>query len=290
MKSMTGYGKHEISENGIHVEVEIKSGNNRFFEPRIYLPKEYMQFEQDIRRKLNDSIKRGFVECRINVGDCQTVDIELDERRLISYWEIYKKAKNKVGYEADIPLYQIITDHDMIQTVQDEERKEQIRVIMLKTIENALLSLDNASTTEGEKMKLFFLKSIDKISSSLSNIEAYYPEYKQLQKKKLEEEIKEITSSNISSERIKSIISELALYIDKSNITEEIQRLYSHLDMFRTKSEQDECGKGLNFILQEMHREINTIGSKFGDTQAFENIIIIKEEIEKCREMVQNVR
>jgi uncharacterized protein (TIGR00255 family) len=287
---MTGYGKHEISKNDIHIEVEIKSGNNRFFEPRIYLPKEYMQFEQDIRSKLNDSIKRGFVECRINVSDNKTAHIEIDEQRLLSYWAIYEKAKKRVKTEAELPLYKIVTDHNLIQIIKHEERNDQIKRIILDTVDNALLDIDKASTSEGEKMKLFFLSSIEKISSSLSRIESLYPSYKEQQIKKIKQSIEEVTLNKMSDDRLDGIISELTLYIDKANITEEIERLYAHIGMFKSKSEQEECGKSLNFILQEMHREINTIGSKFGSSEAFEHIIIIKEEIEKCREMVQNVR
>jgi len=163
--------------------------------------------------------------------------------------------------------------------------------IVMGTLNEALSAHLKMAVTEGDSMKEYCLNSLSTMSSALNRIEEEFPIYKKEIFTKLKENIENLLGTFIKEEDHKKLLLETAIYVEKADVTEELIRLKNHIDKFSVLlEEKTELGKKLNFILQEMHREINTIGSKFNSTKVFDDIIFIKEEIEKCREIIQNVR
>jgi len=161
----------------------------------------------------------------------------------------------------------------------------------MKTLDEAITAHQKMALTEGDSMKEYCFNSLSTMSSALNKIETEFPKYKKEIYSRLKDNIEELLGAFTKEEDHKKLLLETAIYVEKADITEEIVRLNNHIDKFSALlEEKTELGKKLNFILQEMHREINTIGSKFNSTKVFDDIILIKEEIEKCREIIQNVR
>lgn len=291
MKSMTGYGKASFATENIEIEVEIKSVNHRFFELRMYLPNELEALELNFRRLLNNTIKRGKIDFRIKLVDKRLPEIELDTLRLKAFWDIYKKAAQVVESQQE-PKLEIIANQNSIinlktASLEGTEIINKIDEIIAQAIEEH----QQMALNEGKHMHDFFVGSLNKIHSSLKIIEIEFPDFKTKVFNKLKNSLDDILKEHFNDDDYRRILAETAIYVEKADVTEEIVRLKNHLDKFQHKMNEEcaEKGKSLNFILQEMHREANTIGSKFNTPSVFSSILTIKEEVEKCREMVQNV-
>ena len=291
MKSMTGYGKVRYSDDDFEIDIEVKSVNGRFLDSRIKLSHELSFLEIDLKTLLKRRIKRGKVEININFQNKIIPELYLDEENLKAYWKIYNQAKKVLKAKSEIPLEQILSGYNVISIKTENLEKEKFKNLVLKIFEEALSEHQKMAMHEGKSMLHFFNSAIKKMSSSLSKIEKEFPKYKKEISEKLNNTLTTLLKQKLENDDYKRILLESAIYIEKADVTEEIVRIKHHLDKFEEKINQKntEIGKSINFILQEMQREINTIGSKFNFTSVFDEIISIKEEIEKCREIVQNV-
>lgn len=291
IKSMTGYGQASDQNEHFYAEMELRSVNNRFLDLKISLPRELNYLEQNIRYWLSQKIRRGKVEIRIKFKDLALPRLELDEERLKAYWSIYQQAKITLGSDQAIPLEKVISEKDVINIPEQDLEERELELFIHNLLNKVLAEHDNMALKEGFAMFEFLDQSLENCLSSLDKIEAFFPEYKSAVFKKLKGNIESVLESQIDQDALSRLLLEAALYTEKADITEEIIRLRDHFEKFRQrlKSDQPEAGKSLNFILQEMHREINTIGSKFNSVESYDYILQIKEEIEKCREIVQNV-
>lgn len=291
MKSMTGYGRAKYHDEIIDLEIEVKSVNSRFLDLRIKQP-HYLSFmEADISKQINKIIIRGKVDVYINLNLLNAPDLELNEDMVKAYWKLYNKAKEIVGTDAHLPFAKLLSEKDLIRIGKTEIDEDNMSEIVMTTLNEAIIAHQKMALIEGDSMKKYCLNSLLTISSALNKIEEEFPKYKKEIYLKLKDNIEELLGAFIKEEDHKKLLLETAIYVEKADITEEIVRLKNHIDKFNALlDEPTELGKKLNFILQEMHREINTIGSKFNSTNVFDEIILIKEEIEKCRELIQNVR
>ena len=290
MKSMTGYGKAKIQTNEMNCEIEIKSINGRFLDMRIYLPREISFFEYQIRKHIGQVLSRGTVEIRVNFADRREPALQLNETKLLKYFELVKQAQAILNIDEDISLEYLLNEPCIIESVNNLDEDEQLAELLNQTLQKAIEALELTLKAEASNIKETLKNSTNVMLETLDLIENEIQPFKEELYSLLKHRVTELLS-NFNAEMMEQrLIQELAIYIDKYDIQEEISRLKCHINTLLTTLEKEEdTGKTLNFILQEMQREANTLGSKFSTTRTFTYVLTLKEEIEKCREIVQNV-
>lgn len=288
---MTGYGRSRFADDAHEIEVEIKSVNSRFLDLKYRLPRELSFVESKLDGILNEKIKRGKIQVNINVKSKKGASLELNETNLKTYWELYSKAANILGVENDGTLSKILAEPEVIILQEENPEEPEFLNKLINTFESALDEHQKMAVQEGDSMRKYLIESSDMMLNSIQKLDEEFPKYKHEIHQKMQSNIETLLKEKLDNEALKRIMLEAAVYIEKADVTEELVRLKDHIGKFKTKVKQNdsEAGKSINFILQEMHREINTIGSKFNSTKIFDDVILIKEEIEKCRELIQNV-
>ena len=290
MKSMTGFGKATYSDERFDIEVEIKSLNHRFLDLRILLPREVQSLEMALREIVSKSIGRGKVDVRVSWRDNRMPEMNIDEDRLKAVWQLFERANTVLGQAQEIRLERVLDRPGVIREQTQDTGDDELLAAIRKPMEEALLRHGEMAKREGEAMQDFFVASLARIDSALSGVEMEFPEYRSDLFNKYKAQVMELMGGSLSEDEQRRLLVETALFVEKSDVNEEIVRLRDHIAKFRDKVfEKGQVGKSLNFILQEMQREANTIGSKFNAVKVFSEILAIKEEVEKCREMVQNV-
>lgn len=291
LKSMTGYGRSSYSNEELDIDIAIKSVNSRFLDVKFYMPKEIQFIENELKNLIKERITRAKVEVKIKYKDVNPPELMLDKPRFSAYYNVYREAAEIIGSKQDIPIDKILSEKDVIKIPEkDLENSDIIRNIS-NTMVEALNNHTEMSLKEGKSMALYLTKSLSECTSALHDIEELVPAHKDLLFSNLKGNMEELLKDKLSETEMKRVMLEVAVYVDKADITEEIVRLKDHILRLGKfiDVEKHEKGKKINFILQEMHREINTIGSKFCIIDSFDSILKIKEEIEKCREIIQNV-
>ncbi|MBW6514475.1 MAG: DUF1732 domain-containing protein [Candidatus Syntrophosphaera sp.] len=290
MKSMTGYGKAKLQQNDIDLEIEIKSINGRYLDLRLYLPREISFFEFTIRKRLSSALCRGTIEARASYTDHREPKIQLNKTKLLKYYEIVQKAREITDLADDITLEFLLNEPGIIESANNLDEDPDLNRLLNATLEQALLELDKSLSAEADNIRNTLRESTLKMMTALVEIEAELKPYKKELFEGMKSRTAELLKSNNSENLEQRLFQELALYIDRYDIHEELSRLRSHIDTLNsTMAKEGDTGKSLNFILQEMQREANTLGSKFSTSRTFPHILVLKEEVEKCREIVQNV-
>jgi len=289
MLSMTGFGKSVHTDDKYELEIEIKTVNSRFLDLHIKMPYELNFLELKMKSLVSSYIKRGKVDIYMNLQNKETPEYSINEQKLAAYKGILADIHKQVGNQGDIPLDTILAEDGIIEQKAKVD-SEKLERIILENLETALKEHQKVAKNEGDSMQEYLIESAEKISSSLSEIEKKFPAYKKQLYERLVENVDELLQEKLAEEDYRRILLETGVYVDKADVTEEIVRLQNHLQKFTACFSEKTVGKKLNFILQEMHRETNTIGSKFSIEETFEYILTMKEEIEKCREIVQNVQ
>lgn len=285
MKSMTGYGKAEFRDDRYEIFCDIRSVNHKYFNISITLPEHYIALEDRISKLVNEKIKRGKISLRYNILSKKKIDLKLNREYLASYKKILQETQKILELEGSFSLDMILENAIIENEIEDPELNE----IIFQITQKALVRHQNMAKNEGQAMFDYINNSYLKIKTAIANIKEKYPLYKSKIKNDMEFKIEELMRSKLQEEDYRRIMLEIAIYIDKADITEEIVRFLSHLDKFKKALEVPQAGKKLNFILQEMQRESKTISDKFKDESVFNDILMIKEELEKCREIIQNV-
>lgn len=290
MKSMTGFGSARLNENNIEIEIEIKSVNSRYLDLKTYLPRDLNFFESVIRAHIPQHLSRGSVELRLNVTDHRELSIKLDKLKLLKYKEIADAAADMIGDNNKVSIEYLLQEPGVLENTNNLKEDTVLAGMFIRTLDIALSKLIASQTIEAEQMKVVLKSSMDKISSSLSAVETLSSPFKQELYENMLTRVKELVGMYKLENLEQRIVQETAIYVDKYDIGEELSRLTGHIDtLIATLEKEGDCGKTLNFIIQEMQREANTLGSKFSTSKSFQHILVIKEEIEKCREIVQNV-
>lgn len=291
MKSMTGYGRSRLTDADHEIVVEIKSVNSRFLDLKYRLPRELSFLESKLDGILQQRIGRGKIQVDLSVKSKKGSTLELNERNLLDYWELYNKAAKLIGLENDGTLSKILTEPEVIILREDNPEDPEFQKKILNAFETALKEHQEMAVREGEAMRKYLLESCRMMDMAVKKIENEFPAYKIEVHDKMKKNIESLLKEKLDNEALKRIMLEVAFYVERADVTEELIRLQDHIAKFEKKvNENDkEAGKSINFILQEMQREINTIGSKFNSTNIFDEVILVKEEIEKCREIIQNV-
>ncbi|MEW8955301.1 YicC/YloC family endoribonuclease [Clostridium sp.] len=292
VKSMTGFGRGTSSEESSRsFSVELKSVNHRYLDISARMPKSMISLEEKIRKIINERLNRGKVDVFItykNYGDLHGEAV-LNEALADSYYKALKSIKDR--YEEvkdDISISLIGRFPDVIKIEEKEENMEEIWAELKFCLEDALYMLIEMREIEGEKLKEDIILKCDSIKNLVDKIEIKAPKVVKEYKIKLEERIKEL-SENITLDDNRISV-EVAFFADKASIDEEITRLNSHIIQVKDTLELNEpIGRKLDFIVQEMNREANTIASKSQDLEITNMVLNIKNHIEKIREQVQNL-
>lgn len=292
MKSMTGYGRAKYNEQDILLEIEIKSVNGRNLDLKVISPRELSFFEIEVRRRISRALHRGYIEVKINYQDHREPDIKLDKSRFTKYYHVIKEALELVDSEQSVPLEYLLAEPNMIQPGASLSEDSVLTKALNLTLDKAIAEVISSMETEGEQIRRVLQASAISMYKAIEAIEAEIAPFKEELLARLTQRINELLK-NINLDNLEQrLVQETAIYVDKYDVQEEISRLRHHLEKLEATLKidaDDEIGKRLNFIIQEMHREANTLGSKFSTTRTFSQIISLKEEIEKCREISLNV-
>ncbi|MGL5149673.1 MAG: YicC/YloC family endoribonuclease [Clostridium sp.] len=291
VKSMTSFGRGTSEEGSNRVySVEMKSVNHRYLDINIRMPKIMSSFEDKIRKMISNSLNRGKVDIFINYKSYnKNVGVaELNKELAASYITCLKELVNDFGVEDDITATIIGRFPDVINVVEKEENAEEVFNDIQPLIKEALKMMDEMRIAEGNELREDILIKLKSIEEYVNQVEVIADRVPKNYKRKLEERIKELTT-NVEIDHSR-IAMEVALFADKATVDEEITRLHSHVTQMReTLSLSEPIGRKLDFIVQEMNRETNTIGSKASDMEMTNIVINIKNLIEKIREQVQNI-
>jgi len=288
---MTGYGNAESTIDGRKYAVEIRSLNHRYLEVVLRLPGAISALETAIKRKIGSCFSRGRIEVaiRLDAADDAAVNkYELNLPLLRNYYNLLQQIKREFGIQEEITMEDLTKFKDIFVTSDDEPDLDSIMRNVDAVLGEAMVLLTEMRQKEGDLLLADLEERVNNIEMFLSAIEERAPMLVRNSKHRLMERIRELTEGiDIDEARVNQ---EIAILADKSDITEEIVRLTSHLSQFREMFKSDEAiGRKMDFLIQEMNREANTIGSKTGDLDISRNVIEIKSELSKLREQVQNI-
>jgi uncharacterized protein (TIGR00255 family) len=287
---MTGYGRGNAEENGRVFTIEIKSVNNRYLDINIRLPRQINSLEDKIRKHISSKISRGKIDVFINqekFGD-DDYKIKVDENIAKAYYDAYSLLIEKFNLKNDVSLPLLANSNDVITVDKKEDDLEAVWKLLLKALDDALNMFIEMRANEGIKLGKDIMQRCDLINAYVLKIETRAPEVVKDFREKISSRVADyLKDVGIDEARL---LNEVAFYSDKTSITEEIVRLKSHIEQFKEAFQSKEpVGKKFDFLVQEMNRETNTIGSKANDLYITGIVIDIKSEIEKIREQIQNI-
>ncbi len=295
IRSMTGFGRGEYSDEISKVTVEIRSVNHRYLDIYVKMPRRYSFAEETIKSAIKERLHRGKVEVSVsvdNIGKSDS-DIRLDKELAARYYNVLSELRDSFdfGEESRVSLSLLSKMPDVIVTTPAAEDEEAMAKRLLGATANALDDFCSMREAEGEKLAADLSARADTIQEIRDRIEKRAPEIEKEYAAKFKARVEEILGGvyEVPAERIAL---EAAIFADKANITEELVRLGSHISQLRKFLQSDgreAIGKKIDFLIQEMNREANTIGSKSNDGEITSSMLELKAEIEKVREQVQNI-
>lgn len=290
MKSMTGFGRGEYRSETLVIDVEIKSVNHRYRDFNIRLPRKYSAFEEKVRNLISEKVNRGRIDVFIKTEKFGSDDVSLcyDKDLAKEYYNILKEVgEDFPNVTDDITITTIARYPEVIKVQEAEIDLDEQWKFFEGAINEAVDTLVESRTAEGEALKKDFVKRIGIIGQQRELISKLSDEIPQNYAKELNENIEKYKIGVIDVDRIAT---EIALYAERVNITEELVRLSNHLKSFLSIIEKDDpIGRKLDFLLQEINREANTIASKSNSFEISTAVVEIKSELEKIREQVQNI-
>ena len=292
IKSMTGFGRSEYSDGKRNITCEIKSVNHRYSDITVKMPRRYSFAEDKIKQAVKSKLARGKVDVSINVENVTENDvvIKLNQLAAKQYYDNLKELKETFDLSGDIDLELLATMPDVLKAVPDVDDEEELTKAILIPVAEASANLEKMRAIEGARLAEDLINKGETIKSILDQIEERSPLVVKDYMEKLRARIAELLdgAAEIPEDRI---LTEAAIFADKCAIDEEITRLNSHLLQLKSilTGSEGTVGKKLDFLVQEMNREANTIGSKANDITITNHMLNIKAEIEKIREQVQNI-
>lgn len=292
IKSMTAFAKASASREALTVDLTVRSYNSRFLDFSVHLPEACQPFEEEIKKVMGRFHNRGRIEIRMNLtDDAEDQDLfEVDEIKARAYYKALKKVQDTLSLTADIPLDTILGSRQIIVAAKKELDEALLKAVICEAAEAAAKDLDRMRRMEGENLHKDLNGRLDSIENQMADIEAQAAAIPGIYKARLEERLSAIAATDADQIDPIRLAQEVAVLADKSDVSEEIVRIHSHLKMFREIMDDPESqGRKLNFLIQEFNREFNTIGSKAGNAQLAHGVVDLKSELEKIREQVQNI-
>lgn len=287
--SMTGYGTGSAQKDDITVSVEIRTVNHRFLDLHVRTPREYLFLEGEVQQMVRGALDRGRVDVNTSIQKTGSPEFLINASLVRSYIEASGKLKEEFNLQDPLDLKTLLGLPGVLQSGDSTPAESDTVVELVRTsVQNALESVLRMRHREGEALRLDMLQNLANIEKSIGRIQELSRNSSMEYLEKLRERIEQLLPhAGIDPQRVAQ---EAALIADKYDISEEVARLRSHLKQYQTLMDSKEkAGKKLDFLLQEMQREANTILSKSGNLDISHNAITIKTDIEKLREQVQNV-
>lgn len=290
LKSMTGYGRRETVTDGKKILVEIKSVNHRYSDYNIKVPRHLGYLEDKIRKCAADSVTRGKIDIYVNVDYFETLDkeITLNKELAKSYIDALYALRDEFKLKDDITVTSVARNSEIFKSERVEEDEEALWHNVKDVLDGALSDFIAMRAREGERIEKDLCERIDYMRTLAETVDKRSPETVREYSDRLYEKIKEVLDGREIDEG--RILTEVAIYADKVAVNEETVRLKSHFDEFDTIIRSGEpAGRRLDFLIQEINREVNTIGSKASDIEIAKTVVTLKGEIEKLREQIQNI-
>jgi len=289
--SMTGYGRGEFENENYKITAEMKTVNHRYCDIIIKMPKKLIALEERMKSLIKEKINRGRVEVYINYEEIIKNDYNIEPNFAVldQYHSALSSIKDKYDVKETISLGLLSKFPDALEITYEETDQEAVWIVMQESLNRALDSVSDMREIEGGKLKTDVINRVESIKTMLGSIEALVPDIVQNHKNKMTERIHELLDGEVEVDEDR-IIHEVAVYADKTSIAEEVTRLYSHFDQLNHFMEKGgSVGRKLDFLVQELNREVNTIGSKSPDIDISNYVIEMKSEVEKIREQIQNI-
>ena len=289
--SMTGYGRGVKENDQLSVTVEVKSVNHRFCDISVRIPKQFLMFEDSIKKIIQQYIHRGRVDVFVTIeGEGMvTRSLEVDWNLLEQYYYAFKKAQEKFAFKDELQLKEFMHVPDVFQVNEKEQHVEELEEMIVASTHTAVQSLIQMRKSEGQSTYTDFQKRLHNIQQTVDQLSSYSKKVVDKYRERLLKKVKEFLSETMEIDDSK-ILTEVALFADKSDINEELERIKSHISQFLETIESNEpVGRKLDFLIQEMNREVNTIGSKANDVEISQKVVDMKSELEKMKERVQNI-
>lgn len=290
LRSMTGFGRERAAFDEREILVEIRSVNHRFYEFTARTPRAYGYLDEKLKSLLGGKITRGKVEVSVYIYNKEGVNADITVNKEIAhgYLDALRAAAPELEVEDDLKLSDIMRLPDLFTVVKTQENEEQVWEQVKQTAERALEKFVEMREVEGVKMHDDIASRLGFIEQMVKSVEERSPKVNDLYREKLYAKLTELLKDrNIDDSRV---LTEAAIFSEKTAVDEETVRLHSHIAQFRTLINSSEpVGRKLDFLVQEMNREVNTTGSKCSDLEITKTVVDLKSEIEKIREQIQNV-
>lgn len=290
VKSMTGYGRARQTLNGRDITVEVRSVNNRYLDCTVKVPRTYIFAEDSVKARVQKAVSRGKVDVFITI-DAAAADetvVAVNEPLARGYYEALTRLKDMFSLEDGLNAVTLAKFPDVLTVTKAEEDLESVAADICAVLDEALAAYNAMRTVEGGKLREDIAGRADTIEAVVGKVEERSPQTVAAYREKLLARMQEVLQSTAVDES--RILTEAAIFADKIAVDEETVRLRSHLSQLRTMLESDQpIGRKLDFLIQEVNRECNTIGSKCNDLTIAQDVVNMKAEVEKIREQVQNI-
>ncbi len=289
-KSMTGYGRHEICDGGKKITVEIKSVNHRYSDYNIKVPRYYGYLEDKIREYVSKYVARGKIDIYVSIESYDEADKEITLNRELAknYIDVLKTLAADFDLKDDITVSSVARFSDIFNAERKEEDDEEIWRLVKNVLTPALDSFCEMRAREGKRLYNDMAARVEYMKTLAQKIDERSPKTVEEYRQKLYAKIKELLEDREIDEA--RVLTEVAIFADKVAVNEEIVRLCSHFEEFYNIAGKDEpSGRKLDFLIQEINREVNTTGSKANDIEIAKLVVELKAEIEKLREQMQNI-
>ena len=289
--SMTGFGRGEFKNDNYHFLVECKTINHKYCDINVRLPRKISFWEDKIRNYVKNFVKRGRVDLYIKLDliGSEDVNLKFDDKLATQYVNILKEIKEKFDLQDDISVMNVAKFPEIVKCEEKEEDEDLYWSMLKEALDMSMEKLIQMRKEEGEKLAIDTIERCDILANLIDEIEKYSNTVVDEYREKLNNRISEILEnpSIIDENRLAQ---EVAIFADKSSITEEIVRFRSHIEQLRkTVEKNDSIGRKIDFLIQEMNREVNTTGSKSSNINITNLVVEVKSELEKIREQIQNI-
>ncbi|HWP49815.1 MAG TPA: YicC/YloC family endoribonuclease [Candidatus Limnocylindrales bacterium] len=291
LKSMTGYGSVNLQQGNRTYILEVKSVNHRYCDVNVKVPSQYGFLENEIKKFIKERFSRGRFDVYLDIDELEgnSRKISFDHALAARYLKELKELGTELGIETPIDLFSLIKLPEVIKIEKEPEDQEEIIQSVQKTLELALAQLEEMRKKEGELLRQEILTILNRIQAATLRISQRAPLIPVEYKKNLQERVRNLLENTLEVDEAR-LLQEVVIFAERMDITEELARLNSHLTQFYKLTESEEpVGKRLDFLIQEMNREVNTIGSKANDALVSQEVVEIKTEMERMREQVQNI-
>lgn len=286
---MTGFGAAEGMVGAARVAVELRSVNHRFFNATIRLPSELSRWESEVREALRKRVSRGHISLSARVERGVAGSPSIDEARFGAYVELLQRLQRQYGLDGGIDMAAVLRMPDVMQSITEGEEGDVGELVLI--VDEAAAALAKAREDEGRRLGEYLRQRIAIVEGALDRIEARAPQRIVEQRERLRAAVRDLLDGGATVDE-QRLAHEIAILADRLDVQEELSRFRSHIIAFHetlSRSDGEQMGKRLGFLLQEMLREANTTGSKANDAAMLGDVVTIKEELERIREQVENL-